>query len=184
MVLREKLYTFDEFWDFARLPENENRRLELDNGVIVEMAASTPLDTVTAGRILYFLNTFVIPRDLGYVTGADGGFKLAQKRSRQPDVGFISKARQPHLPKRFDLPPDLAVEVVSEDEDILKKAHEYLTAGTKMVWAVYAEDRTVYVMTLDEKGAIISLPFTGDDVLDGGDVLPGFRLAVKDIFPE
>ena len=183
MVVREKLYTFEEFWEFAQLPENENRRLELEDGVIVEMGASSPLNTVTAMRIGHFLNTFVIPRDLGYVTGADGGFKLAHKRSRQPDVGFISKARIPQLPKRFDMPPDLAVEVVSEDEDIFKKAREYLRAGTKMVWAAYTDEKTVHVMRLDENGGLKAIPFGVTDTLDGGDVLPGFSLPVKDVFP-
>jgi Uma2 family endonuclease len=184
MVTREKLYTFEEFWEVACLPENENRRLELEDGVIVEMGASSPINTVTAGRILHFMNAFVIPRDLGYVTGADGGFKLAPKRSRLPDVGFISKAKLPQLPKRFDMPPDLAVELVSEDEDIFKKALEYLTAGTKLVWAVYALEKIVHVMRLDEDGGLRSLPYSVDSILDGEDVLPGFSLPVRDIFPE
>lgn len=185
MVLQqEKLYTAEEFWEIAELPENENRRLELEDGVIVEMAASSPINTVTAMRIGTFMNNFVIPRDLGYVTGADGSFKLAPKRVRLPDVGFISKERLAALPKRFDLAPDLAVEVVSPDEDILKKAREYLHAGTRMVWAVYTEDRIVYVMTLGERDAIVSLPYGEGDTLDGGDVLPGFTLPVRDIFPQ
>ncbi len=94
MVLQqERLYTAEEFFEIASLPENEDKRLELDDGVIVEMAGSSPINTVTAGRILHFVNAFVIPRDLGFVSGADGGFKLAPKRVRLPDVGFISKAR-------------------------------------------------------------------------------------------
>jgi len=184
MVTREKLYTFEEFWEVACLPENENRRLELEDGVIVEMGASSPINTVTAMRIGHLMNAFVIPRNLGYVTGADGGFKLGAKKSRLPDVGFIAKSRLPSLPKRFDLPPDLAVEVVSEDEDIFKKALEYLTAGTKLVWAVYALERIVHVMRLDEDGGLRSLPYGVDSVLDGEDVLPGFSLPVRDIFPE
>lgn len=184
MIVREKLYTFEEFWEFAQLPENENRRLELEDGVIVEMGASSPINTVTAMRIGHFLNTFVIPRDLGYVTGADGGFKLAHKRSRQPDVGFISKARLPQLPKRFDMPPDLVVEVVSEDEDIFKKAREYLAAGTKMVWAVYTDEKTVYKMVLNDDGGLNAVPDRVGDTLDGGEMLPGFELHVKDVFPE
>ena len=184
MVTREKSYTVEEFWEVAALPENEDRRLELEDGVIVEMGSSSPINTVTAGRILYFFNAFVIPRNLGYVTGADGGYKLAAKRSRLPDVGFISKARVPQLPKRFDMPPDLAVEVVSEDEDIFKKAREYLLAGTKLVWAVYADERIVHVMRLDEDGGLRSLPYGVDSTLDGEDILPGFSLSVRDIFPE
>lgn len=184
MVTREKLYTFEEFWEVACLPENENRRLELEDGVIVEMGASSPINTVTAMRIGHFMNAFVIPRNLGYATGADGGFKLAPKRSRLPDVGFISRAKLPQLPKRFDMPPDLAVELVSEDEDIFKKALEYLTAGTKLVWAVYALEKVVHVMRLDEDGGLRSFPYGIDSILDGEDVLPGFILSVRDIFPE
>jgi len=168
MALREKLYTAEEFFEIASLPENEDKRLELDDGEIVEMAESSPTNSVTATRISTFINNFVIPRNLGYVTGADGGYKLAEKRVRQPDVGFISKARLPKLPKRFQIPPDLAVEIVSPDEDIFKKAREYLHAGTKMVWAVYTDEKTVHIMQLDEDGGLKSKPFDITSTLDGG----------------
>jgi Uma2 family endonuclease len=183
MVIRERLLTFNEFWDIAQLPENEPKRLELEDGVIIEMTSSSPVNTVTAMRIGHFFNAFVIPRDLGYVTGADGGFKLGARRGRQPDVGFVSKAQAPTLPDKFDFAPDLAVEVVSENEDIFRKALEYLHAGTRIVWAVYADDKVVHVIRLDEDGGLRSQPFGIGDTLMGGDVLPGFTLAVSDIFP-
>ncbi|MEO8612365.1 MAG: Uma2 family endonuclease [Chloroflexota bacterium] len=184
MVLeREKLYTAEEFWDIAQLPENQDKRLELEDGVIVEMGSSSPANTVTAMRIGYFLNGFVIPHDLGYVTGADGGFKVGPKRVRQPDVGFISKVRALKLPKRFDLAPDLAVEVVSPDEDVFKKAKEYIRSGTRIVWAVYADEKVVDVITPTQDGEFHVQELTINDVLDGGDVLPGFSLPVRDIFP-
>lgn len=184
MVFKEQAYTAEEFWELAGLPENEARRLELEDGVIVEVAASSPVNTVIAMRIGHFVNAFVIPRNLGYVTGADGGFKLGAKRVRQPDVGFVSIERVSKLPKRFEIAPDLAVEVVSENEDVFKKANEYLRAGTRIVWAAYADEQRVYVMRLDEDGGLRSLPFGINDTLDGGDVLPGFTLSVRDIFPE
>lgn len=184
MVARERLYTVEEFWEVARLPENEDKRLELEDGVIIEMAASSPINTVTAGRILHFVNAFVIPRNLGYVTGAYGGFKLAPRRSRQPDVGFISRARLPELPREFKVAPDLAVEVVSENEDIFKKAREYLQAGTRLVWAVYTDEKTVHVIRLNADGGLSTQPFGIDDTLTGEDVLPGFTLPVRDISPE
>lgn len=184
MVLLEKLVTADEFFEIAQLPENDEKRLELDDGEIVEMATSSPANTVIAARIGYFLNAFVIPNDLGYVTGADGGFALSERRVRQPDVAFVSKARVPTLPKRFQLAPDLAVEVVSPDEDVFRKANEYLRAGTNQVWAVYADEQQVYVMRLAEDGSIYSTPHGISDTLDGGDVLPGFNLRVSDIFPD
>jgi Uma2 family endonuclease len=184
MLLGERLYTAEEFFEIAGLPENDEKRLELDDGEIVEMAPSSPKNTVLAMRIGYFLNAYVIPRNLGYVTGADGGFKLSEKQVRQPDVAFISKARVPKLPKRFEIAPDLAIELVSPDEDIFKKAREYLHAGTRLVWAVYADEKTVYVFQLDDDGSLRSKPFDLNATLDGGDVLPGFSIPVKDIFPE
>lgn len=183
MVLREKLYTAEEFWEVVQLPENEHKRLELDDGIIIEMAPSRPINSITAGRIIHFLNAYVIPRDLGYVTSPDGGFKLAAKRVRQPDAAFVTKERVPQIPSEFNLAPDLAVEVVSPDEDIFKKANEYLRAGTRLIWAVYADEQLVYVIRLDEDGRLVSVEYRIDATLDGGSVLPGFTLAVKDIFP-
>lgn len=185
MVLRAPapIITADEFFALASRPENEERRLELEDGVIVEMGSSSPLNSATAMRIGYFLSGFVLQRNLGTVTGPDGGFQLSPNVVRQPDVGFISKERAPTLPRRFTIAPDLAVEVVSPDEDVFKKARDYLQAGCRMVWAVYAEDRVVYQMTLNDRGAIISLPFGEGDTLDGGDVLPGLALPVRDLFP-
>lgn len=184
MVVREKLYTVEEFLELAQAPENETRRLELADGVVVEMPPSSRLNTITAGRLAHFLNAFVIPRDLGYVTVPDGGYKLGAHTYRQPDVAFIAKAHAQDLAGvAFDGAPDLAIEVVSPSEDILKKAYEYLLAGTQVVWAVYAEDKLVRVLRLDENGDLHSKQHGVEDALDGGEVLPGFTLAVRDVFP-
>jgi Uma2 family endonuclease len=126
----------------------------------------------------------VIPRDLGFVTGADGGFKLASKRVRLPDVGFIAKEHLSQLPGRFEMAPDLVVEVVSPDEDVFKKVREYIAAGTRLVWTVYPDEKTVYVFRPAEGAELRVQQFGLDDTLDGGDVLPGFTLPVREIFPE
>lgn len=185
MIVREKLYTAEEFFELAMLPENAERRLELDDGEIVEVAGSSQINTVTAMRIGYFLNSHVIPGNLGYVTGADGGFKLGTHRARLPDVAFISKARHATLGGAdFPIAPDLAVEIVSPDEDVFKKVKEYIRAGTRIVWAVYTDEKTVDVFRPDEDGGLHVQPYGIDDTLNGGDVLPGFSLPVRDIFPE
>ena len=183
-MLQEKIYTVEEFWEIARAPENEGKRLELEHGVILEMAASTPTNTVIAGRVIYFFNGYVIPRNAGYVTVPDGGFRLDENTSRQPDAAFVSKGRVPKLPAEFRLAPDLAVEVVSPSEDVLKKVNEYLRAGSQLVWAIYPDEKTVYVFHLDADGRLIGTHFGINDTLDGGDVMPGFSLPVRDIFPE
>lgn len=179
MVTRERLLTAEEFWEIARLPENEGRRLELEDRVIIEMASSSPVNIVLAGIIAHFLNVHVLPRKLGFVTTPDGGFKLSTGTVRQPDVAFIAQSRMPELPAEFKIAPDLAVEIVSPSEDVLKKVKEYLASGTQIVWAVYPDERTIEVFKPDDpRWQTLGI----DDTLDGGDVLPGFTLPVKYIF--
>jgi Uma2 family endonuclease len=185
MLIQETLYSAEEFFHIAQLPENATRQLELEDGVIVEMPSSSKLNTVTALRIATFINSYVMSHNLGVVSGADGGYRLSPTRVRQPDVGFVSQKHSIDLKDGvvFEIPPDLAVEVVSPTEDVFKKANEYLAAGTRLVWAVYTEDKTVYAMRLDERGRLSSQGHSIDDTLLGEDVLPGFSLPVRDIFP-
>ena len=180
MIAREKLYTALEFWEIAQSSENDARRLELEDGIIIEMASSSPLNTVIAGRMITFLNNHVMKNDLGYVTVPDGGFRLAENTVRQPDAAFISKERQPTLPEHFEIAPDIAVEIVSSREDVLKKVNEYLAAGTKLVGAIYPHEQTVHVFQSNQPRW---MTLYIDDTLSGGDVLPGFEISVREIFP-
>jgi Uma2 family endonuclease len=132
MVTKEPFYTAEEFWKIA---ENTDQQLELVAGTIIEMSPSSPLNTVIAGRITTFLNNYVIKNNAGYVTVPDGGFKLIGDNIRQPDSAFISKARQPSLPDHFEIAPDLAVEVVSPNEDVLKHILRLVTYNVDVIEA-------------------------------------------------
>ncbi len=186
MALREsqKLYTVEEFEEIAALAENEERRLELDDGVIVEMGSSSKLNTFTTLLISSFLIPFVVSRQLGYLSGPDGGYVLSPGRVRRPDLGFITLERGVNLVGiDYDRAPDLAIEIASPHEDTLKKAREYFDAGTRLVRVVYAEEQTVIVLTPDEDKNFNAHRLSADDMLDGGDVLPGFSVRIKAIFP-
>jgi Uma2 family endonuclease len=188
MVFREKLYSVEEFLEIAALPENEDKQLELIDGEILEMAPSRPINSVVAMRIGSALFIFVDANDLGFVTGADGGFALAPRTVFIPDVGFISKARMPELVGSvFPIAPDLAVEVVSpseRDRQVWNKVRRYLQAGTKIVWAVYPDEKVVDVHRPTEDGGVVTHTLGIDDTLDGEDVLLGFKLPIKNIFPK
>jgi Uma2 family endonuclease len=177
-----------EYWEFTQLPENEDKRLELVGGSIIEIPASSRLSTVVAARIAHFLGNHVDDLQLGYVTGADGGFELGPHDVRIPDAAFIAKERVPELAgTTFPTAPDLAVEVVSPSEtprSVLDKARAYLSAGTRLVWVVYPEDRVVDVHRLSEDGSMNNQTIDAEGTLDGQDVLPGLTLRVSDIFPE
>ena len=183
MAVQEKRYTLVEYRAFTERPENRDRLFELIDGVIIEKMASFNPSRI-AVRISRYLGTYVDEHDLGYVTGADGTYILSPGFGVIPDTAYISKSRLPIIPEReVEGPPDLAVEVKSPTDSkrqLHQKAEDYLRFGTKMVWLVFPEDQRVQVY-FGEQGFIeVGI----DGVLDGGDVLPGFTLPVRKIFPE
>jgi Uma2 family endonuclease len=181
-MVQTRRLTVEEFERLAERPENADKRLEYIGGDIVEVVSNSYASLV-AVRISARLQLFVEDQKLGYVTGADGGFVVSNERYI-PDVGFISKQKQPEPPRTTWIPalPDLAVEVLSPTdapEVVRIKIVNYLHAGVT-VWLVNPDKRQVEIYVPGQMAHTVGV----DDTLDGGDVLPGFRLAVKDIFPE
>lgn len=180
MTLQRQHVTAEEFERFTELPENAERLFEFVGGEIVEVP-SNPYSSYIASRINRRVAAFVEDNDLGFVTGEAGGYRVFGERYA-PDVAFISKARQPELPYEGynPNPPDLAVEVVSptdSEKRLSIKIANYLAAGTN-VWVVYPVEKEVVVYKPGQPPQIVT------DVLDGGEVLPGFTLALKDVFGE
>lgn len=107
---------------------------------------------------------------------------------RRPDVAFVSSAAWPHgrrVPEVpvWDIVPDLAVEVVSPSitaSEVQRKTHEYLAAGVSRVWVVYPEQSEVYVYSSPTQIQVVGL---GQE-LEGGELLPGFRLPVARLFQD
>ena len=183
MISEKKLYTSDEFWEFSNLPENQNRFFERVRGEIIEVSPSNTYSSAVAMLIGHHLLMFIQGKNLGYGTGEQGGYDLPEETTYAPDVAYISKERQAELPYRgfTRAAPELAVEVVSPGNtasEINRKVLDFLGAGKQLVWVVYPDTRTVNVHT-----SAGSRTLREDDTLDGGDVLPGFRLRVRDIFP-
>ncbi|MEQ8678029.1 MAG: Uma2 family endonuclease [Aggregatilineales bacterium] len=187
MTIDAKDFTAEAYLEFTQLPENDGKRFELIDGVIIEMPPSSKRNTVTAILFAHFVTGFVLENNLGYVTGADGGFEISPKTVLQPDVGFIRKERVTSLDGvTFAGAPDLAIEVISPSEssyDIRKKTDKYFDAGAQMVINVFTDDRLIQVWTLDGTGKHVET-YGMNDVFDGGDVLPGFTLPIKKIFPD
>lgn len=131
------------------------------------------------------MGNFVEEFDLGIVAGADGTLRLMPRLVRIPDVSFISWNQ---LPSREypaepipDLYPDLAVEVLSAGntaEEMERKLKEYFLAGTRLVWIISPDLRTVHVYTSPDECSLLK----ETDTLSGGDVLPGFELLLKQLF--
>jgi Uma2 family endonuclease len=134
-----------------------------------------------------FLKGFAMQSRLGTVSGADGLMRLAPGLVRIPDVAFIRWEQFPNrqIPRTPipNLAPDLAVEVLSPsntEEEMDRKRQDYFGVGCKLVWLVDPDARTVTVFTGPDQSAVLR----EDQTLDGGTVLPGFSLPLRQLFAE
>ncbi len=182
MVLETKQLTVEEFEQLAALPENADRRLELIGGRIVEVVSNSDSSEIGA-FLIEMISGFVRRHKLGRVTASDGGYCVAGERYI-PDVGFVRREKQPKGLSVSYKPfaPDLAVEVLSpsdQERDVRIKVVNYLNEGT-VVWIVdpVPERKRVEVYVPGEIVKILHL----NDTLEGGSLLPGFSLPVREIF--
>jgi Uma2 family endonuclease len=170
--------------DLIRIRTHEKRLYELVYGVLVEKimgAAQSCITLVLARRI----GTFAEDNDLGYTMGPDGPTRLLEGLVRLPDISYVSWDRMPT--KEFPaapipgVVPNLAVEVLSEGNtrgEIKRKLKEYFLADVQLAWVVDPNKRTVAVYTAPDEVTML----TEKDSHDGGSVLPGFTMPVKDLF--
>lgn len=180
----EKLrhYTVEEFERIADAPENTDRLLELIDGEIVEKVPTERHGMVT-GNIYGPLWQHVKVTRAGRVV-LEVRYRRPEDRhnARIPDIAFTSGNRPVVDKGSVPLMPDLAVEVKSPSDTLKKmreKARYYLSNGTQLVWLVNPETRLIEVYTADEEEVL-----KDGHLLLGHDVLPGFELAVSDIFAD
>ena len=134
------------------------------------------------------LREFVLAHQLGFVT-IEGVFIVDPVRDtrRCPDVAFVSIERWPaerELPDEgdYDVVPDLVIEIISPKDrakDVSKKLREYFRIGVRRVWRIQPETREIFRFSSPKQIEVID----GDDeFLDGGDILPGFRIPLASLF--
>jgi Uma2 family endonuclease len=171
--------------DLLKMPHSE-RRLELVRG---ELRAAEPAGGehgAIAMRVGALLDAHVRARGLGRIFAAETGFIISRDPDtvRAPDVAFVARRRV----ERFGLPrgfwpgaPDLAVEVLSPEDRpgaVREKVEGWLRAGCEVVLVVDPERRLVTVQRSPDDSVVIG----GDEVIDTGDVVPGWRMRVADVF--
>lgn len=184
MATQEKLYTVDDLWVQEHLPAYAGQRLELINGKIVAMSPGQEHGIIVL-NLGSEMRVFVKAGDLGVVAVEVGHYDPEDPHNvRLPDISFVKKSRVQQVEKGYvPYMPDLAVEVKSPGntfEGQKEKAYYYLNHGVKLVWVIYPNSQTVEVYTDPEQEPVM---LTSDDLLDGGDVLVGFSIVVKEIFP-
>jgi Uma2 family endonuclease len=161
-------------------------RCELVRGELRMMAPSGAEHGGVIINMSVLLATHVKKHHLGRVFGAETGFVLTRNPDtvRGADVSFVRVSRVPKegLPKSFWIgAPDLAVEVLSPDDrpkDVADKVEDYLTAGALLVWVVNPKKKTVTVHQPMTPAVLLQ----STDVLDGVNVVRGFKCRVSEIF--
>ncbi len=131
------------------------------------------------------LCNYVKAHDLGKICAAETGFLISHNPDtvRAPDAAFVRKGRIPKEGIEGYLPfaPDLAVEVVSPNDrwsEIEEKVMEWLNSGTRLVWVIDPRTRTIHVYRSPKEVSLL----LEQDMLGGEEVLPGFSVAVIEVF--
>jgi len=170
--------------DVIAVHARDGQLCELVDGVLVEKTMGYD-ESRLALELAIFLGVYLRQNDLGTLAGADGTLRLMPGLVRIPDVSFVVWGRMPPAgaPAKPipDLSPDLAVEVLSEGNtprEMDRKLQEYFDAGARLVWYVEPRDRTVTVYTAPDQFTVLDETAT----LDGGDLLPGFTLPLRELF--
>ena len=166
------------------MPERECR-YELVRGELIRKPFLEHLIGFYTANIGAELAVFVDANRLGRAYSPNAGFLLERDPDTvfAPSASFMRKERVEAVGDTdgyFPGAPDFAAEVISPSDrysDVAEKVQEWLKAGTRMVAVVNPRDRTVSVHTTDTVATL-----NEDDTLDGGEVVPGWRLPVADIF--
>lgn len=157
---------------------------ELVDGFLVRKPMGVE-ESFLAVELGFLVRSFLETNDLGFLTGTDGPFRVTRRVIRKPDLSFFAWSKVPKrvVPSGFALrvAPDLAVEVLSPSNtkgEIDRKLKEYFQAGVRLTWVIDPKTRAAKVYTSASDFTELSTSGT----LDGGDVLPGFKLPLSRLF--
>lgn len=182
MSTTKTLMTADEL---LHMPD-DNYRYELIEGELVRMAPAGFEHGTIVVNFTLALGGHVKANKLGVLVGAETGFKVTSDPDtvRAPDLAFVSRDRilVSGKPKSFwPGAPDLAVEVISPGDtytEVEDKVHQWLDAGTRMVIVANPRNRSLKVHRSRTEVTLLM----EDAEIDGGDVVPGFKIRVSELF--
>ena len=179
-----RLITADEFLEMARIP---GKRYELIRGVLKEKEVSTgEPHSATVYFATFRLGLCVEANGYGEIRTGEPGYRLERNPDtvRAPDVAWFAPGRILPGTQGFpELTPDLCIEVASPsnaraDRLLADKAQMWLDFGAREVWVLNPEDTTITRYRPGRPPVTLG----ADDILDGGDLLPGFSIAVWQLF--
>lgn len=168
----------------AALEGPRKRICELIDGTLVEKVMGAP-ESILAGILMQLIRNFLDQHPLGTVMGEAGFMRIAPQLALAPDVSFISWDRLPgRRPPTTPVPavaPNLAIEVLSPGntkKEMTRKITELFKAGTEEIWLIQPKKETAEIYSSPKRKRKIDRSGT----LEGGTILPGFRLSMAELF--
>ena len=182
MATKSELVTAQELLDMP----DDGYRYELVRGELVKMAPAGAQHGKIALSVGTSLRNYVRANGSGEAYAAETGFLIGTDPDhvRAPDAAFVRQERVEaagEVQGYFPGAPDLAVEVISPNDrfaDVEEKVADWLAAGSAMVVLVNPRNRTATLRLPGQSQVIL----TEQDTLDGGEVVPGWQVAVQEIF--
>lgn len=170
--------------DLIRMNECGEAMCELIDGTLVEKTLHSYESFLTvqlAARIGFYLDD----NPVGYVLGTEASTELMPNVIRAPDLSFFLWEKTPQRKILNEaigsILPELVVEMLNltnTEKEMSDKLKLYLASGVRLIWYVDPRKNEVAVFTGSETPTILG----EDDTLDGGSVLPGLRISLKDYF--
>jgi Uma2 family endonuclease len=178
MTVETKLVTAEEL---LRMPDEGV--VELIDGEIRKMSPAGSKHGRIAARIQNSLGPYVDQKGLGETFIAEAGFLLRRNPDtvRAPDVSFVRKERWNDPDGYFVGPPDLLVEVISPSDtytEVDEKVLDWLRAGVQIVIVINPRNQTAAI----HRSLTESMHIDINGALDGGTVIPGWNLPLRDLF--
>ena len=165
---------------------SEGVRGELIRGVLCETMPPGINHATIVANLTILVGSFVKRGRIGRVLSGDPGIWVERRPDtvRAPDIAFYLPERMAidaSIPGYAEIVPDLAIEVVSPNDTVTEvndKARMWVASGVKLLWVVWPRWRTVEIFRPGENVVELS----GDAILEGQDILPGFSTPITEIF--
>ncbi len=169
-MIAQAQMTAEEFLVYVE--QHPDKRFDFDDGELVEVSPK-PLHGTIHTTFVLALGEYNKQNPLGVVYTET--LHVLDGERFIPEVCINEDTNADYL----TTPPLVAVEIRSDSQTRAsqrRKAQAYIRHGAKMV--ILAFPRESVEVYLPGQDAIVLIK---DDAIDGGDVLPGFKLPVKDV---
>lgn len=178
MVAASEKLTLKDFQEFVNREENAGRLFELINGEIIEVMPGRTRNSEYHQIITVAVHNYCEAHNIPcHTTGGDGAYDV-DGNVVAPDFAYKPTPMSDDYPD--PVAPLWVVEIISptdKAEDIRSKREIYRNAGI-LLWEMYPKSESMDVYAPGQPPRT----FTIDDTLDGGDVLPGFKLSMRKLF--